>query len=199
MNFKKIALAAFAGTMVMSASALADGEKFTAGIDGQFDTSIEGNFAEWQDLASYRQDFDYNGEVTLTVDYGQKVAFSGNYVGLNTNVEVIEGDDGKPVNDAKLISLKLDGEEVAINDPSYLTAEGIDGGLRINLTNQWNGDITTQPISADVWAGKQFQTISVTFQINNTAEPAGDVAPIAYLAALVAVAGIALVASKKRA
>ena len=46
------------------------------------------------------------------------------------------------------------------------------------------------------------ETIKVTFTVSglaDEAQPDGDVAPIAYLAALVAVAGIAMVASKKRA
>ena len=198
-KFMSVALAT-AMTVALSASAFADDTKFTAGIDGQFDTSVDGNFDEWQDLSSYRQEFSYGEEVTLTVDYGQKVAFSGNYVGLNTTVAPILGEDGKtPINDAKLISLSLDGEAVTINDDSLLTSEGIDGGVRINLTNAWNGDITTQPIAQDVWAGKTFQTISVTFRINSGAASSADTAPIIYLAAIVGVAGIAMVASKKRA
>lgn len=191
---------ATAMTVALSASAFADDTKFTAGIDGQFDSSVEGNFDEWQDLASYRQEFSYGEEVTLTVDYGQKVTFTGNYVGLNTTVAPILGEDGKtPINDAKLISLSLDGEAVTINNDSLLTSEGIDGGVRINLTNAWNGDITTQPIAQDVWAGKSFQTISVTFRINSGAASSADTAPIFYLAAIVGIAGIAMVASKKRA
>jgi len=198
-RFMTIALAT-AMTAALSVSAFADDTTFTAGIDGQFDTSVDGNFAEWQDLSSYRQEFGYGEEVTLTVDYGQKVAFSGNYVGLNTTVTPIYGDDGKTVvNDAKLVSLSLDGESITINDDSLLTAEGIDGGVRINLTNAWNGDITTQPIAQDVWAGRTFQTISVTFRINSDAASTADVSPIAYLAAIAAVAGVAMVASKKRA
>ena len=202
MNFKKIALASLAGTMLMSAAAFAEGETFKAGFEGQFDTSVEGNFAEWQDLSSFHQEFKCDEEVTLKVDYGQKVAFSGNYVGLQTSVPVVKDDDGAVINKAKLISLSLDGEAVTINDDCCLTAEGFDGGVRINLTNQWNDKITTQPISADVWAGKQFQVIEAKFIVSASAEESeatGDVAPIAYLAALVAVAGIAMVASKKRA
>ncbi len=148
-------------------------------VEGQFDTSYEGNFDEWADLkADYTMDFAKNGTVTYTADYGQKVKFSGNYVGLNTSVPVVKDADDKVINDAALVSVKLDGVEVEIADPSLLTAEGIDGGVRINLTNQWNGDITTQPIAPEVWE-TAFQVIEVQFYINDTDAPApgGDEEP----------------------
>ncbi len=148
-------------------------------VEGQFDASYEGNFDEWADLkADYTMAFAKNGTVTYTADYGQKVKFSGNYVGLNTNVPVVKDADDKVINDAALVSVKLDGVEVEIADKSYLTAEGIDGGVRINLTNQWNGDITTQPIAPEVWE-TAFQVIEVQFYINDTDAPApgGDEDP----------------------
>lgn len=205
MKLRKVLAAVLTGAMVlgtMAVSASADDAKFTAGIAGQFDASVEGNFGEWQDTASFNQELEYNKEVTLKVDFGQAVTFSGNYVGLQTNVPVETDDDDVVINDAKLISLKLDGEAVTINDDSYLTAEGFDGGLRINLTNQWNGDIEVQPIDPAVWAGKAFQVIEVTFQINNgdaaaDEEPGDDSTTGSSTTAVifVAVAALAVVAT----
>jgi len=48
------------------------------------------------------------------------------------------------------------------------------------------------------WVGETPFTAQLTL-VGGEAAPSGDVAPVAYLAAIVAVAGIAMVASKKRA
>ena len=179
---KKVLVAVLSALMVLGSfviPAAADDDEFQACVEGQFDTSFEGNFDEWADLkADYTMTLKKDGLVTYKADYGQKVKFSGNYVGLNTSVPVVKDADDKVINDAALVSVKLDGVEVEIADKSYLTAEGIDGGVRINLTNQWNGDITTQPIAPEVWE-TAFQVIEVQFYINDTDAPApgGDEEP----------------------
>lgn len=194
-KFKKLLAAALAATMVLSSmvvSAFA-ADEYTCGVEGQFNADVEGNFAEWEDLSSYRSTFKADGSVqTYTADFGQAVQFSGNYVGFNTNVPVEEDADGNIANVAKLISVKLDGVEVPVTG-TILTAEGIDGGLRINLTNQWNSDITTQPVAADAW-GTSFQKIEVQFSVGEAADNgAGDSSATALI--LVAVAALAVVAT----
>ena len=198
-KFKKVLAAILAGTMVLSAmavSAFADDE-YTANIEGQFDTSVEGNFDEWQDTSSYKCTFSENSLATYTADFGQKVKFSGNYVGLTTTIPW----DGESDMKANFVSIKLDGVDVAFTD-AYLTAEGktADGSsaLRLNLTNQWNGDITTQPVDPSVW-GTSFQKIEIQFYVGELPadEPSdpttGDSASTALV--LVAVAALAVVAT----
>lgn len=198
-KFKKVLAAALAATMVLSSmvvSAFA-ADEYTCGIDGQFNAEIEGNFSEWEDLSSYRSTFKADGTVqTYTADYGKKVQFSGNYVGLNTTVPVELDDDKNVINVAKLISVKLDGVEVPVTG-TILTAEGIDGGLRINITNQWNGDIKTQPVAADAW-GTSFQKIEVQFSVGEAADkPAGESSTALILVAVAALAVVATVSVKK--
>lgn len=193
-KFKKVLAAALAATMVLSSmvvSAFA-ADEYTCGVEGQFNTEVEGNFKEWADLSSYRSTFKADGTVqTYTADFGQKVQFSGNYVGFQTNVPVEEDADGAVTNVAKLISVKLDGVEVPVTG-TILTAEGIDGGLRINLTNQWNDDIETQPVAADAW-GISFQKIEVQFSVGEAADNAAGESTSALI--LVAVAALAVVAT----
>lgn len=195
-KFKKLLVAALAATMVLSSMVISAfaADEYKCGVEGQFNKDIEGNFAEWEDLTGYQSTFKADGSVqTYKADFGKKVQFSGNYVGFQTNVPVTLDADKKVTNVAKLISVKLDGVEVPVAD-TYLTAEGYDGGLRLNLTNQWNKDITTQPVAADAW-NKQFQTIEVQFSVGEAAADTGAGDSSATVLILVAVAALAVVAT----
>lgn len=194
-KFKKLLVAALAATMVLSSMVISAfaADEYKCGVEGQFNTEVKENFAEWENLSGYQSTFKADGSVqTYKADYGKKVQFSGNYVGLQTNVPVTLDADKKVTNVAKLISVKLDGVEVPVTG-TVLTAEGYDGGLRITLINQWNKDITTQPIAADAW-NKPFQTIEVQFSVGAAEDTgAGDSSATALI--LVAVAALAVVAT----
>lgn len=199
--FAGIAATAMAVSTMVIASAEAS---YEAKMGAQFDTS-RCTMEEWAAIEE-TVTFNDGDTATLTVDFGEEVAFAGNYVGLDTNIPW--DDENPPV--GELVSVKLDGTEVAI-DNQVLTPEGIDGGLRLTLTNQWNGDITTQPINPDVWLNTTFTKIEITFTAGAAAaeeeptpeeEPVPETNPDSGLVGLsvagLAVAGAAVVATKKR-
>lgn len=224
MKIKKLFAAMAAAAVACSAfafSASAEGA-YKAEISGQFDTT-RCDMEEWADIssanvASNTVSFNEGEEVTFTIDFGKEVAFAGNYVGLNTNYVY---DEENPVT-AELVSLKLDGNDVSI-DNQVLTGEGLTpdaggSGLRINLTNLWNSDITTQPVAAEVWQTTVFTTMEVTFIVGEAQadeptdepvedeptddEPADDNVQTGAEAGLalagIALAAAAIVATKKK-
>ena len=126
-------------------------------------------------------------------------------------------------------SVEINGAAVDLQGVSFTCSkDGKGETTRTNIFNEWNGpnsygvagsindfdedgfsDARVAEVKGNETATllteeqmKGVKDIKVTFTVSglaDDAQPDGDVAPIAYLAALVAVAGIAMVASKKRA
>lgn len=227
MNFKKIALAALAGTMVMSVSAMADDQSaflmFTdsnwawgnwnpaeAGVDAVVTGS--GTYT-----VSVTKDSLTAGGVEVTGDATGATVFCVDMNGYADTLGITKDDatddnaawdsaadkmayaksKGVTVKDVKII---VDGADYkTLADGEFLYGDLEDkGNLRIEIRNQY-GTLTTGYEDLTVTDSIAVQFTLDIAEAEAPSEATGDVAPIAYLAALVAVAGIALVASKKRA
>lgn len=227
MNFKKIALAALAGTMVMSVSAMADDQSaflmFTdsawawgnwnpaeAGVDAVVTGSGTYTVSVTKDsltTAGKEVTGDATGATVFCVDmngYADTLGISKDDATDDNAAWDSSADKmayakskGVTVKDVKII---VDGADYkTLADGEFLYGDIEDkGNLRIEIKNQY-GTLTTGYDDLKVTDSIAVQFTLDIAEVEAPSEPAGDVAPIAYLAALVAVAGIALVASKKRA
>ena len=128
---------------------------FKAEFGAQFDSTTTD---EWPSFADKTVAFDYDKEVTMSLDMGKAVKFGGNYIAINTDVPYVEGMT------ADVTSFKLDGAEVEMG-AAYLNNEGTNSGLRLTILNLWNADIAEQPVDAASLG--EFQTIDITFIVNN--------------------------------
>ena len=132
--------------------------EYKAQMGAQFDTTVNATVGEWPDLSGGAVKVELGKEATLTYTFDSEVKFAGNYVGVDTNFPYAA--DAV----AKFVSVKVDGKDVTVGD-AFLSAEGIDGGLRLTLTNLWNGDITTQPM--DAASVPAFKTIEIKFIVES--------------------------------
>lgn len=155
-----LALVLAVGAMVI-APVNAKADEYTAEFGAQFDTTVNETVGEWPSFADAKVIFTEGETATFSYTFDSNVKFAGNYAAINTNYPYVEGID------AAFVSVKLDGVEMEVG-AAFLNNEGTDGGLRLTLTNLWNGDITTQP--ADISSFPEFKTIEISFVVNGVAD-----------------------------
>ena len=178
MNFKKIALAGLAGTMVMSVAAFAEG--------GQPIKEVSYNITATGGDAAYTMQFSDWSSYTFTVKEG-----TADYA-----VD-FEADEEAGFTNLGYIMSATDQFDLSSN--VLQSGKNDDGGERNGELNIWWGDNGADIASVDGKATIKFSSSALELIVAEESTATADVAPIAYLAALVAVAGIAMVASKKRA
>lgn len=161
---------------------------------------------------SYREgtltDVTFTGDGTYTVsltgaefwerDFNATAACPFNVLAVSTDLDINlldpEANNGFELTVDKFT---VDGKEYTVGDHQYNNYEDDGDYASVIVINSWADEEykTFTGLEAD----SSIKEITLTFTVKGLSEEAGDVAPIAYLAALVAVAGIAMVASKKRA
>jgi len=111
----------------------------------------------------------------IDIDFGEPVSFGdGNYIAIETNLpNTFEGIFADP-DMARILVFELDGNDVEMSH-ALLNAEGMDAldgsandGVRLTITNKWNGDISEQPFDPDTVG--EFQTLRIEFIINYVGE-----------------------------
>lgn len=220
MNFKKIMAGVAAGSMVAAMAvvpAFAD-DDYAAGT-----AYLNINNTDWSAYEKTEVTAEITGNGTYTVSL--TAAEAQNLAQFNA-LEIANGEELFGHEYVVTIdSIKLNGADYTLQGSSYTcSADGKGVITRVNLYNEWNapdaigvvddklGYADQRANAADNYTAKLlgdealtgFESIEVTFTVSGIAadEPGdanetGDVAPVAYLAAIVALAGAAVVASKK--
>ncbi|MBQ3968572.1 MAG: hypothetical protein II688_07785 [Lachnospiraceae bacterium] len=200
MNFKKIALAGLAGTMVMSVAAFAEG--------GQPIKEVSYNITATGGDAAYTMQFSDWSSYTFTVKEGtadyavdfeadEEAGFTNlGYIMSATDPANVKIEDGITV---VVNTITVNGYQFDLSSNVLQSGKNDDGGERNGELNIWWGDNGADIASVDGKATIKFSSSALELIVAEESTATADVAPIAYLAALVAVAGIAMVASKKRA
>jgi len=127
-----------------------------------------------------------NGKVSGWVQDDDHASWANAVLEDKTSNVVAEGADG-----TYTMTLKLDGSQSEkFNASAFGAASDLDNPddyyAQVVIQQWWGADATITGVSVD---GDKV----------DSGEATGDVAPVAYLAAIVAIAGVAMVASKKRA
>lgn len=149
--------------------------------DGTYTVSLKG--AQFED-----RDF----SATADNDYHMLL------VSTDLDIELLdpEADNGFSI---VVDSLVIDGKTIDVSNHQIADYEADSDYISVELQNDYDND--HPDLKKLDGLTKEAKDIEITFTIKGLggSEAAGDVAPIVYLAALAAVAGIAMVASKKRA
>lgn len=219
MNFKKVMAGVVAGSMVAAMAVI------PAFADDYADATayLSINNGDWGEYEKSEVTAQITGNGTYTVSL--TAAEPQNLAQFNAleikNGDVVFGHEYVVTID----SVKVNGADYALQGSSYTcSADGKGETTRVNLYNEWNnpdavgvvddklGYADQRANAADNYTAKLlgddfltgFESIEVTFTVSgiatdkpDDANPTGDVAPVAYLAAVVALAGAAVVASKK--
>ncbi|MCL2627334.1 MAG: hypothetical protein FWD44_01375 [Oscillospiraceae bacterium] len=141
--------------------------------------------------------FSMGHPAVIEFEFDELVSFGdGNYIAIETNLpNPFEGEIPFANSEmAQILSFKLDDKEVDMGDV-LLNAEGMDAidgsspGLRLTLTNKWNGDIDEQPVDAETLG--EFKKLRIEFIVNYVGDPPeppkvevpdlSDVTGIAYI------------------
>jgi hypothetical protein len=170
-------------TALLPTVAFAADETFTASFGAQFDKELNEEVGEWPDLSDFDVEFTLGAETTITLEFDEPVALTGNFAGLNTDAPY-------PDNTGDFISIKLDGVEISKN-AAYVNSEGIDGGVRLTLFNAWNSDILSQPV--DIANFSPFTKLEITFVINEDDGTAAAAVPVVVEAPPAATGGNAII------
>ena len=170
--FKKIAVVACVASLAIGTVAVANAEQYDAQFEAFFndpDPENDKDDGGWPDLGdAAKTTFTDDGSVTtITVEFAEERSFAGPYASVKTSYPFDEED----LPDAKLISIKLDGKEYKPTT-QYLNQEGLndkDGnaGLRINICNHWNSDITEQPLDLEDIKDVKFKKVEVSFSLKS--------------------------------
>lgn len=218
MNFKKIMAGVLAGSMAaaMAVPVFAAESEYHGYL--YFQTSSY-SFRNTFDEGSYgvNGSVDNNYGTVHGWDNGELVAMSGTFTDAvitgdgtyTVSVEGLEWPDGETYNEIGLSTdmpwniTDTDGIEVTVTsvtigdktfDNPTTWNEGIEGD---GDYTQLKVDSTYSSLSIGAYDASS-SNISITFTVSGMgASEAGDKAPVAYLAAIVALAGVAMVASKK--
>ncbi len=169
--FKKIAVVACVASLAVGTIAVANAGSYNAEFGAFFNdpseaTDDDGGWLNLGDAA--KTTFTDDGSVaTITVELAEERSFEGSYAAILTDYPFDEED----LPDAKLISIKLDGKEYKPTT-QYLNQEGLndkDGnaGLRINICNHWNSDITEQPLDLEDIKDVKFKKVEVSFSLKS--------------------------------
>lgn len=217
MNFKKVMV----GTLACSMMAAMSVSTFAA---DDVTAVLTLNDADWAAAASTPVVINGDGEYTITGSFEEAKGLA-----QFSALEIPNGEEifGNGVVEIIVTSVVFDGEEVKVADSYTCSADGAGVTTRVNIFNAWNepddlnddsdgyaenraagktaDQVSARIVSADYvpaeGGSKTVKDATITFKVVGTesADASGDVAPVAYLAAIVAVAGLAMVASKKRA
>ena len=136
-------------------------DEFTAIFAAYLDEGVNPDIGAWADLAEFGGEITFSAgeEVTISIDFGAPTGFSGPFAAINTNFPI--GDLGF----AQITSFLLDGEDVPLM-AQFINDEGIDGGVRLTVSNTWNGDIEVQPV--DLSEVGEFTTLEISFIVIGT-------------------------------
>ncbi|MDR0249033.1 MAG: hypothetical protein LBI44_05195 [Oscillospiraceae bacterium] len=130
--------------------------EYTAQFGAQFDDTVNPDVNGWElgDLGKVM--FSEGEATTLTMEFDAPVKFGGAYAAIETDFPYADGVY------AALLSIKLDGAELPIN-AQYINQEGLGDprGVRVNIRNEWNGDIPAQPV--ELGDAPEFTKLEVTF------------------------------------
>jgi hypothetical protein len=128
-----VAIAMF-GALAIGASAA-----YNAELLGQMNTDISELIGEWDfgDVAGNSVSFEMGKPFTLKLSFAEPVGFSGNWVGLSTNVPVADDEAAEAIPIS--ISIKADGATLSQNGISMINRDN-SGFLTIDLARQWGGD-----------------------------------------------------------
>ena len=152
------------GTLANDKAAKAADATYTATLGGQMDTT-KATVGEWD--ASATASFKLGELTTLTYETGDlKGCWSGNYVGIDTDLTWAEGMT------AKVYSVKFDGVE-STADLSKIVAGTENESkttLRITLVNQWGG------IEGIFTEHPEFTKMEITFAVGDAQNPLPEAA-----------------------
>ena len=135
-------------------------EGFEAKLSGQMNTDIA-TVGEWGFAATAPVEM---GKMT-TISWASATStacFSGNFVGIDTNITYEEGQT------AKIYSIKVDGEECAYADASKAIVAAEGDNLRITLANRWGGIEKDKEVFSEY---KGFKSIEITLAIGDASNP----------------------------
>jgi len=147
--------------------------EYTARFGAYLDESVNEEVGSWPALADFGGEITFVGgqEATISLVFPAPVAFNGPFAAIETDFPFTEEVDGE------IISLMLDGVEFPLV-AQFVNQEGFGDpqGVRLTLSNTWNGDIPVQPI--DLTELPEFTTLDVTFIIRATGGAAFVPAPV---------------------
>jgi MprA protease rhombosortase-interaction domain-containing protein len=174
-----VAVAMFA-TLAVGASAA-----YTAELLGQMNTDISDLVGEWdfENVPGNGVSFEMGEEFTLKFSFDEPVAFSGNWVGIETGIPVADDDEAGAIPVA--ISIKADGVVLSGSAPDQINRDN-SGTMTIDLARKWGGDYDHFGLS-----DLAFSELEITLTIG---EPTATPEPVVTTAAPV-VAGDTTVAS----
>jgi hypothetical protein len=190
MNFKKVLAGVAAGSMVaaMSVTAFAEDCSYIDGKTSSYTYTVQGDvstitadivYAPDQEDGSFNfNDWCGNGVIVTLAD-GTKTYYQWGGAQVTWGWDA----DGDEVDDS------LDG----VKGSTWLGTV-TDGKATLSIPVAQGATVDFLTLGWDSYAGVQY---SVTVSEGNASQDDGDVAPVAYLAAVVALAGVAMVASKK--
>ena len=142
-----------------------DATAFTAKLSAQMDVT-KSDVAEWDFSAEGTGKL---GELsTVTYDSDKKACFSGNFIGIDTDLTYVEGQT------AKIYSIKADGKELENVDLSkivYGTENDKKTTGRITIRNAW-GDVPG--IFADDYTYEAFNKLEITYAIGDATHSLPD-------------------------
>jgi LPXTG-motif cell wall-anchored protein len=124
------------------------------------DENVNAEVGAWPDNGAWIVEFEKGKQATITVTFDAPVKFAGPYAALETDFPW--SDD--MADTSMIISVKLDGVDYPLTT-QYINQEGLAAeggrGVRLNLCNEWNSDITTQPILLSELP--EFSKLEITF------------------------------------
>ena len=197
----------------------------TASADESAEATLIINRPDWSPFTSETVNVTGNGTYTITATTDEATTLCEFNALHITNGEEIFGHTYFVTID----SIEVDGVAVELQGDSYTcSADGEGVTTRVNIFNKYNNpddlnvvnekkgysDARVPEISGketarllpdeyisggDIGGTTTLSSVKVTFTVSGVAAATADTAPIFYLAAIVGLAGIAMVASKKRA
>ena len=189
MKFKRVMAGILAGSMLTAMSVapvFADDIAISATI-GFTDSSWE--HQDWATTVTVTGDGQYTLTTTDVAGATDLYVFVVDLTGMY---------ESYPDATATLDSVVIDGNEMYVDSTKIIYGDIEEkGNYRIEIYNEYGDTKSDSGINKDTAVA---ESISVTFTVSGLGVEAGgdgDTSPVAYLAAIVAVAGVALVASKK--
>ena len=155
----------------------ASASAFTASLLGQLDTGVSDIVPEWgiEDHPGNSVSFDYGDEVTIKMEFDEPIKFTGNWVGIATDVPVVDDDDAESTG-AYITAFKLDGVDLGSVLVPLINRDN-SGFLTIDIARQWGANYDDYGL-ADL---EPYSTIEISFIVPNEgggAGPSVDTGPI---------------------
>jgi len=142
---------------------------FSASLLGQLDTDVSDIVPEWgiEDHPGNSVSFDYGQEVTIKMEFDEPIKFTGNWVGIATDVPV-ESDEDAESTGAYITSFKVDGNDLGSVLVPLINRDN-SGFLTIDIARQWGGDYDDY----DLANLEPYSVIEISFIVPN--EGGGEV------------------------